>query len=382
MSLTGSLFLALVIVITVVAFALVVAAWPRVAGPQVGRVLARIGMLLGVNVMVLLTAATQLNAQYLFFADWTDLRGAFGGTPTSTSLTRGGDARKAAGQTVAGTAAVAAPVLPPLPSGGVSSTGVITYTITGQLSGLTGKVVVQLPDGYTAAANASTRYPVLQTFSGYPSAPTQWIGTMHLGGAISTAAAANQMRPTLIVSPQLQFPAGADTECVNGQTGNPQVETWLTQDVPNWVARTFRVQTERSSWATIGLSAGGWCAAMATMLHPAQYSAAIVMGGYFAPVFGPQPTPYPAGSPLAARYDLVALTKKSPPPVAVWVQTSHSDPLSYGSSAAFLKAARPPLAARGVVLQHAGHRLSLWQGLLPTSLRWLGANVSGFGPIA
>jgi hypothetical protein len=30
------------------------------------------------------------------------------------------------------------------------------------------------------------------------------------------------------------------------------------------------------------------------------------------------------------------------------------------------------------VLQNAGHRLSLWQGLLPGSLAWLGANVSGF----
>ena len=39
-------------------------------------------MLLTVNVLVLLTAATQLNAQFLFFADWTDLRGAFGGNPT------------------------------------------------------------------------------------------------------------------------------------------------------------------------------------------------------------------------------------------------------------------------------------------------------------
>jgi len=30
------------------------------------------------------------------------------------------------------------------------------------------------------------------------------------------------------------------------------------------------------------------------------------------------------------------------------------------------------------VLQNAGHRLSLWQGLLPGSLAWFGANVSGF----
>jgi len=30
------------------------------------------------------------------------------------------------------------------------------------------------------------------------------------------------------------------------------------------------------------------------------------------------------------------------------------------------------------VFQNAGHRVSLWQGLLPGSLTWLGANVPGF----
>jgi len=43
-------------------------------------------MLLMVNALVLLTAATQLNSQFLFFADWTDLSGALGGTTSSTAL--------------------------------------------------------------------------------------------------------------------------------------------------------------------------------------------------------------------------------------------------------------------------------------------------------
>jgi len=87
---------------------------------------------------------------------------------------------------------------------------------------------------------------------------------------------------------------------------------WLAQDVPNWVTHTFRVQTDRASWATIGNSTGGWCAAMVAMLHPAQYAAAIVMGGYFRPEFSPFYYPYPPGSQLTARYDLVALSKRQP----------------------------------------------------------------------
>jgi len=260
----------------------------------------------------------------------------------------------------------------------VSASGVITYTVKGPKSGITGRVVVQLPPGYTDPGNASVNYPVIEAFQGYPGDSRSWIDGMNLGGVSAQQAAAKRMRPVLVVSPQVQFPAGVDTECVNGSAGTPQVETWLAQDVPDFVTHTFRVKTDRGSWAAIGLSAGGWCAAMVTMLHPAQYSAAIVMGGYFRPEFGPYYYPYPASGRLATRYDLVALTRRSPPPVAIWLETSHADPVSYDSSAAFLKATRPPLAADATVLQHAGHRFSLWQGLLPASLTWLGANVPGF----
>jgi hypothetical protein len=378
MSLTGWLFPDVVAGFTLLAFITLVVAWPRLAGHGWTQVASRVGMLLGVNMLVLLTAAIQLNAQFLFFADWTDLNGALGGATTSTALTRGTSASKAAAHAVTGSAATAAAVLPPLPRQGVSGAGVISFTVTGPLSGITGTIMVQLPPGYTDPANASVRYPVLETFQGYPGTPVEWINRMQLGTVMADAVAAKRMRSALIVSPQMEIPSGVDTECVNGAPGRPQVETWLAQDVPNWVAATFRVQTTRAAWASIGLSAGGWCAAMVALLHPAQFSAAVVLAGYFAPEFGPLYDPYPARSALAARYDLVALARRAPPPVAMWVQTSHSDPVSYASSAALLRAAKPPLAISATVLQHAGHRMSVWEGLEPTTLTWLGGNIPGF----
>jgi pimeloyl-ACP methyl ester carboxylesterase len=382
-SLTGPLFLGAILVLTVAAFVVLVLVWPSLAGRTPGTIAARAGMLLLVNALVLLTAATQLNAQFLFFADWTDLQGALTGVVTATTVTRGINASQAASRKVKGTSAIAGRRLPPLPIGLVTSTGVISYTVTGPLSGIVGTVVVQLPPGYTNPSNALVRYPVMEAFQGYPGDPTSWTRTngMNLGGVAAQQAAAKRMRPVLVVSPQVEIPRGADSECVNGSAGKPQVETWLTRDVPNWVAHTFRVQTNRSSWVAIGLSVGGWCAAMAAMLHPAQYGAAIVMGGYFRPDFGPYYVPYMPDSPLVARYDLVALSKKNPPPVAVWLESSHADPVSFDSSAAFVLAAKSPMAVSAIILQHAGHRVSLWQGLLPGSLTWLGANVPGFRAI-
>ena len=381
MSLTGPVFLGAVVVIAIAAFVGLIFLWPSIAGPGPRKIAARAGTLLTVNALVLLTAATQLNAQFLFFADWTDLRGAFGGAPTATALARGATASHVTTRKVRGPAATTDGALPPLPVGLGGPTGVISYTVKGPLSGITGTVVVKLPAGYTAPGNASVRYPVIEAFQGYPGSPTFWLDTMDLGGVAAQQAAAKRMRPTLIVSPQVEVPVGVDTECVNGNAGRPQLETWLAQDVPNWVAHTFRVQTNRESWAAIGLSAGGWCAAMVAMLHPAQYSAAIVMSGYFRPEFGAFYEPYPPGSPLTDRYNLVALAKRKPPPVAIWLETSHADAVSYGSSAAFLRAAQPPLAVNATVFQNAGHRISLWQGVLPGSLAWLGANAPGFKAI-
>ena len=380
MSLTGPAFLGAVLVGTIATFVAVVFLWPTLAGPNVAKIAARAGLLLTVNFLVVLTVATQLNAQYQWYADWTDLRASFGGAETAIALSTGATASHAASRKVAGPAAKAGRVLPPLPLGRMSQKGVISYTVRGPLSGITATVVVQLPPYYTNPGNARVRYPVLQTFPAIPGDTRIWIDTMNLGGVVAREAAAKKVAPALIVSPQVEVPPGVDTECVNGSPGNPQVETWLTRDVPNWVAHTFRVKTDRASWATIGLSAGAWCAAMATMLHPAQYSAAIILGGYFHPDFGPVYYPYPPNSKVPDRYDLAALTRKNPPPVALWMETSHVDTLSYHSSAAVIKAARPPMSVDAVVLQHAGHRLTVWEPLVPVSLRWLGRNVSGFKP--
>jgi pimeloyl-ACP methyl ester carboxylesterase len=379
MSLTGWPLLTLVTVLTLAAFVALVVVWPGLSGRRPTRIAARAGLLLGVNLLVLVTAAVQLNNQFLFFAGWSDLAGALGGSTTTTGMQGGGAARKAAQAHVDGNGAAAEQILQPLPAGDRLGDGAVSYKVTGKASGITADIVVSEPPGYSDPKDARTRYPVLETFAGYPAQPVQWAKTMQLPEVMAEQVAAHKVRTALIVSPTVQIPAGVDTECVNGQPSDPQVETWLTQDVPDWVAAHFRIEGGRGSWATIGLSAGGWCAAMAAMLHPAQYSAAIVLGGYFKPDFGSF-EPYPASSPLAHRYDLVGLASSEAPPIALWVETSHADPASYASSAALLKAARPPLSVTQEVLQNAGHRIGVWQGLLPKALAWLGTNVPGFSP--
>ena len=378
MSLTGSLFLDGVIALTVAAFVGTVLIWPRLTRRTPWHLAGRVGALLLVNLLVLLTAATQLNASYLFFASWGDLQGAVSGHVAQTSLHRGGAEHNAPNLKVRGKAAPTVASPPPL-TAPVAGSGLVSYVVHGASSGLTGTVLVQLPPGYSSSGG-TLRYPVLEAFHGYPSEPLNWVKIFHISQAVERVVQAHQMRQPLIVMPQVEFPRGVDTEGVNGQSGQPQVETWLTHDVPAWVGQTFRVVPNRNAWATIGYSAGGFVSAMATILHPAQYGAGIVLGGYFRPDFGPFYEPFTPSSPQGRRYDLSRSVAQQPPPVSLWVETSHADPLSYRTSAQFLRATRAPMAVHAVVLQNAGHRDSVWIALLPQALQWLGRTVQGFGP--
>ena len=380
MTLTGPVFLWSLGCATLLVFFLVVWHLPRVSGRGVRFALARALHLAVVNALVILTAAVALNRQFTFFADWTDLRGALSGSaPQTRTAVAGANAAQAARAAVGGMSAVARRSRQALPRG-PGGDRVLRFTLTGHLSGIRDTVLVRLPAGYAAPENRARRYPVLQTFSGYPGGPEQWLDSMNLGGAIDAAVDRRHMGQVITVSANVEVPPHVDTECVNGSGGDPQVETWVSHDVPTWVRTNFRVLPNRDAWATIGLSAGGWCAAMITMLHPAQYSAAIVLGGYFAPDFSPGYRPFRPTSVAADRYDLIALARHRPPPVALWVQTSYSDPVSYSSSARLLAAATSPMSVHAVVLNHAGHRISLWKALLPDTLSWLGTNIPGFAP--
>lgn len=378
MTLTGSFFLAIVVLLTAAAFVAVVITMPRLGARSVGTLALRVGSLAGVNLLVLLTVATYMNDQYLFYADWTDLYDAFGGHVSASTTSAGAEAGNALKRGGSGLG----PGLPTpgTPAGASQQNRVLRFTVTGETTRLQGGVDVLLPPSYFSAANRLRRYPVLEAFHGFPGAPDQWVDTLNLPAHLDALGAEHRLGDAIVVIPTLQIPPGRDTECVNGGTPGTQVENWLWRDIPDWLSHTFRVQPDRTSWATIGFSEGGWCAAMVTMLHPDRFAAAVVLGGYFRPDFGRAYRPFTLNSPQGRRYNLVSLAAHRPPPVALWLQTSHSDSLSYVTSSALLRAARPPLSVTATVLAHAGHRTSVWLQDLDPGLIWLGRVVPGFRP--
>ncbi len=374
MSLTGWALPTLLAVLAGALLVLVVTGRPRARRRQL-RVAATALEVIVMNLVTVLFAGVLLNDQYVFYVDWQDL---FSNGAPQQIVAHGATGRSAADTKLGGTtidwAAVPA-TLPPLPAPGAR---LQSYVVTGQDSGIRSTVLVYLPAGYDP--RRARAYPVIEALHGFPGAPRTWF-TINVPGILDAATAARKVGPSILVIPQIDTPPSLDSECVdpsNPSSAYPHVETWLQHDVPTFVATHFHVQHLRSAWATMGYSYGGWCAAMLAMRHPTIFGGAIVLSGYFRPDFSPDYVPL---SPAAERaYDLIALERRSPVPVALWVLTSKGDPFSYTTSAAFFKAVRRPTSLTVELLQNGGHRYGVFVPHVPAALAWLGASLRGFSP--
>ncbi len=210
MTLTGPWFLALAALLTAAAFVGAVLIWPRLATPAPFRVAARVGVLAGVNALVILLAATALNDQFAFYADWTDLLGAVH-TGTAATVTRAGASTPVVERAPTTPAHPVATAVP-LPAGGSPHNRVLRFTVTGRRSGVTGGVVVAFPASYFTAADRTRRYPVLEAFHGYPGGPDQWVDTMGLPSNLERRSAAGRVGQALLIMPTIEIPPGRDTE--------------------------------------------------------------------------------------------------------------------------------------------------------------------------
>jgi enterochelin esterase-like enzyme len=387
MSLTGALMTWMWWLIAAATFVCGVV-WPKSAsvglrGHRVRVRLRRAGMQLAVVATALVAVAGTLNSQYEWYSSWGDLGTVFGASdvaPGDPTLVVGSEttapAPVTAGSETPGAIEPLIDGLTPDPGPGGQYR---TVSVSGPLSKVSGTVVVWLPRSYTDVGSAHRTYPVIEVFHGVPGSPLEYENGMDLGGMLAGLVAGGHIRDAILVMPDIT-PKHVDTECVNGGSQGPAVEDWLTQDVPDWVRNHLRVEQDRESWATMGLSTGGFCSMMATMLHPQTYGAGIELGGYLTPEFDPHYRPFARGSAAWSRYDLVTLAATSPPPVQLWIETSKTDVLSYPENARLVAAASPPMRVTTDILPDAGHRMSVWIGVMPTAFQWLGSTVSGFHP--
>lgn len=360
----------LVGVAAVFVFILVVLGWPYWRQRYVGAA-ARAVKALVLNGLIIVLCFLLLNNEYLFYTSWSDM---LSSGQQHTTISQGQPASDAAAGKVRGPglAHVSGPHSYGLPNPGQRMQN---YTVRAPASKARMQVLVYLPVGYNPSS--SRLYPVIVGLHGYPGVPKSFAQINFLTVA-DKLEAAGKLRPSIFVIPQINDPKSLDTECVNGPDGSPQTETWLSKELLRWVIAHFHVHTNRQSWATLGYSFGGWCAASLTIRHPDVFSAAICFAGYFQPQFSK--TYRPLTITQLKEHDLIRRVRVDPPPVAVWLFSSRQDSSSFPTSYRFMRAARPPTSVTATFTPVGGHRNAVFEPFTAAALTWLAQSTTGFRP--
>lgn len=375
--------------------AVAVAAGPRMAGRSIRAAALRTVSHVATAVTAILAILATLNAQYSWYADWTDLSNSLFGNDNSVSIqtTAGGAptvthnpvqenaADSHADTTFAAQRAAFEASLHLAPDPGPGGQ-YVTIRIPGSGQAATSAdsqdVLLWFPQSYTAPEHKDRTYPVIEAFHGVPGGPRDYHTRWYRADTyFATAMRNKQLADSILVVPELA-PNNYDTECVDG--GGVTMETWTMRTIPDFIVAHLRVKQDPSSWAALGFSAGAYCSAMASVLHPDRFGAGIILGGYFAPWFSNW-RPFAAHR-TPERYDLIKQVQQNPPASQLWVEVAPRDPISGPFSKKFVEAVRPPTSVTVVTLPHAGHRMQVWGAVLPDALAWLGSDVAGFSPTA
>ncbi|WP_058235155.1 alpha/beta hydrolase [Devriesea agamarum] len=352
---------------------------------KVGGIITQVIVVVLLPVLVMMTVFLAINRANQMFPTWSDLLSfgsaddqtsaeGFGGTPGKTGheIISEHDADKGI------TALQRNPVADPAFGGAVKnvSTGQwVTVTVPGKASDVTNTALVYLPSGYMQ--NPNKNYPVILAFPGIPGAPEAWIKPFPLGPTMDDLVKNGEMRQAIVVSPNV-YPGSNDTECVDPSNGKNRWETWITQDVVNWTKTHMRTIKDPKAWATLGYSAGGWCASMVTVRHPNIAPTAITLAGYFEPDYAKGQAHTSSRDP---KYNLPDLVRHHKPAVSIYFFSGGKDDLPRASLLRMrnaVSAAHGPTALTVEQTKTGGHFVNLWVNHLPNSLKWLAKNASYF----
>jgi S-formylglutathione hydrolase FrmB len=372
-SLTGVPLQVTVVIVMVIALVATVLLAPRVAGRRVPDVLARLGLVLGCQLCVVLAALDLANASFDFYGSWGDLVG----VRSTTSETGTPSAQQPDDPDVSRGAFVVPDTSAPHYHLGTGQGRIDAVIIHGARTRISTHAFVYLPAQYFAPAYRR-RLPVIVAFTGYPGNAQNLITHLDLPKTVAHEIAAGLMPPTIVVMLRPTVAPPRDTECTDVPNG-PQAETFFAQDVPTALASTYRTADQATGWSAMGDSTGGYCAVKLAMRHSDRYSLGVSLAGYYHALQDfTTGDLYGHSKAYRDENDLIwRLRHLPPPPVSLLLTTSRVGEKDYGQTRQFLALAHPPMRVASITLPFGGHHFSTWRRELPPALQWLGIHLAG-----
>ena len=227
-------------------------------------------------------------------------------------------------------------------------------------------VLVVLPPGYDTSG---LRYPVVYFLHGLPAGPTAYRSVAWVASAAQTTG-----RDAIVVIPQGTRVENGDPEYHDWGPGR-NWETALAVDLPHWVDSNYRTIASRRGRAVVGLSAGGYGAAILDAHHPGEYAVMESWSGYFRPTDPTGEKTLDVGSDAADAYASVfqqmPQLKKAfaAAPTFYAFYVGRSDPTFVPDNVELDRLLTAAAIPHVFDLYPGGHDNALWQS---HAVRWLG----------
>jgi S-formylglutathione hydrolase FrmB len=248
----------------------------------------------------------------------------------------------------------------------------------GRRSGLIHHGLLYLPAAYFTG-NPHRRFAAVEVFHGYPGSPRTFPRLMDIQARLETEIIAGRVPPVALVIPQV-YAGGRSSECVNAVHG-ARWETYLAVDVVDDVTTNFRIDASRS-WATLGISTGGFCATNIAFHHPERYAAVASLSGYFSAGEDPGTPSLYHGAKFASRQNSPIWWARYRAPVApaFYLFASGGDPGATREARAMTVALRRyarALPTVTVLTPSGGHNWGVWSAAFGPALDWIAQYLPG-----
>lgn len=331
----------------------------NLVGTRTGRKLLAIGS----GLVVLLAAGSQINNYFAEYPTLGALTGAEGDVSTLTGTVR------------QPSQAVRTPVAVRWRGPASGASQVVTAPIPGRISGFTARnAYVYLPPAYTSPS--PPLLPVLVLVSGQPGGPEDWITAGNLQSRMDEFAAAHDgLAPvTVVVDPN--GPDDTITMCMDSDVA--RADTYLSQDVPNWIQAELGIDANHAHWAFGGFSYGGTCAIQMATRHTDLYPSFVDISGEREPAISAdraQTVQTAFGGNAAAFTALTPLTllgERRYPDVWGYFAVGANDPEFLPAMQVVSAAAQKAgMTVRTQVVPNEGHSWAVPEAATVPALQWL-----------
>jgi poly(3-hydroxybutyrate) depolymerase len=254
---------------------------------------------------------------------------------------------------------------------------VVSINLPGHDSGINRRGLVYLPPQYGMPQYRTVRFPVVELMHGTPGSPRSWTVEFDLARTVDTLLAQRAIGPMVFVMPDVTQ-GQSQQECLN--YAGVRDDTYVSHDVVADVEHRFRVTHDRSQWAAVGYSSGGYCAANLALRHRHDYGAVASLDGYYWPADGPAIRRL-AGDPIAQRQNdplgiVETLRTGTVPMPQFWVSAGTGSADDYHSAKAFVTALSRFEGVTFVAQPGANHNFYAWRDQLQQALRWVWSAVT------